>query len=96
MTNNDQASAQEMEELRGKVQAVLDRAKEESSYLDELKQNPQETLVAAGIPEAATGEVAHELQLGSEVSGYMLCTGTCDRYTCILHISACPYVPLTS
>ena len=73
----------QVEQIRGQVQQVLDRARSDSAYFDQLKRDPEATLVAAGVPSEATPDLIAELSGDDEVSGYM----RCDRYTCFFDIT---------
>jgi len=80
------------EQARSDAQKILERAKGDSAFLDQLKNQPVETLQAAGFPLDEAQELSQEFGTG-EVSGYMRCTYTCDRWTCI--VSFCGNIPLT-
>src|SRR5207237_9831051 len=73
----------QLDDIRAQVQEVLDRAQADSAYFEQLKNDPQATLVAAGVPAEATPDLIAELAGEDEVSGYM----RCDRYTCIFDIT---------
>ena len=73
----------QVEQIRAQVQQVLDRAQADSSYYEQLKNNPEATLIAAGVPAEATPDLIAELASEDEVSGYM----RCDRYTCFFDIT---------
>jgi hypothetical protein len=79
----------QVEQIRAQVQQVLDHARADSAYFAQLRDTPEATLVAAGVPAEATPDLIAELAGGDEVSGYM----RCDRYTCFfdLTISGCGY-----
>ena len=72
---------------RDKAMEIASRAKSDPAYMEQLKQDPEGTLSAAGLPEKAIAEFMREDELG-EVSGYglsggggggeeCLCTGCC-------------------
>lgn len=90
MSNQDDSSRSETQQIRAQVQAVVDRAKSDPEYKQQLKSSPQETLRAAGVPDVAIGYLSAELTEGSEiagqaeVSGYMMANQDCDRITCII------------
>lgn len=90
MPNEHESQTQQ---LRQQVQTVVERAKSDPEYKQELQSKPEETLRAAGIPEVSIGYLASELTNGSqgaaeaEVSGYMM--AACDGITCI--ITCCSY-----
>lgn len=73
----------QVEQIRAQVQQVLDRAQADSGYYEQLKSNPEATLIAAGVPAEATPDLIAELAGEDEVSGYM----RCDRYTCFFDIT---------
>lgn len=81
------------EQARAEIQKVLDRAKGDDAYLEQLKSQPVETLQAAGFPLAEARELSQEFGSG-DVSGYARCTYTCDRWSCIA--TWCGNVPLTN
>ena len=84
-----------IDEIRGKLQQVLDQAKGDDNFLNEFKANPQGTLENGGLDaDAARYLVDQELNFsGDDVSGYMKCSMTCDRWSCIA--TWCNYVPYT-
>ena len=84
-----------IDDIRGKLQQVLDQAKGDANFLTEFKANPQATLENGGLEAAAAKHIVdQELNFsGDDVSGYMRCTMTCDRWSCIA--TWCANVPYT-
>lgn len=89
----------QVEQLRSKVSEVLEHAKSDATYLAQLRRDPEGTLSAAGLPEAAVIHVIRETDLGGDVAGYMFdpisddCQYTCDTVTCI--VTRCVNIPYT-
>ncbi len=76
----------DLDTMRTKLIVVIERAKTDPAFLQQLKSDTLGTLQASGIPHDAAGEMSDQLGFGGgEVSGYMKvqCSWTCDRYTCI-------------
>jgi hypothetical protein len=70
-------SPQEFEQIRGKLDAVVARARADQGFRDQLKSDPEATLKAAGVPEVAIPDFMREEGLGGDVVGYAKCTISC-------------------
>jgi hypothetical protein len=79
-----------LEKVRQNAQDILERARNDEAFLQELKDDPQAAISAAGFPEDGAFDFGRELGQENDVQGYMLC----DRYTCL--VTLCGYVPLTT
>jgi hypothetical protein len=74
------ADQQDAEQVRAKTKEIANRAKSDSSFAEQLKNDPAGTLKAEGLPEQAIGELTK--QSGGDVSGYSLYeVDTCVYYT---------------
>lgn len=74
----DQVSdSQEAQDVRAKTKAIAERAKSDSSFAQQLKDDPINTLKAEGLPEKAIGELASKAT-GGDVSAYTIYA----EYTC--------------
>jgi hypothetical protein len=62
-------------QLRQLAGGILQRAQEDDSFANQLRTDPRATLIAAGLPESAVDDFITEMQLDSDVSGYMFCGG---------------------
>ena len=71
-------------ELRRQAQAIVDRAKSDPDFGQQLKNEPDATLLGLGFPERAIPEFCQEQGLQPEVVGY----GPCVDFTCFS--SGCP------
>ncbi len=83
------------DDIRGKIQQVLDKAKGDPQFLDQFKGDPETTLQNSGI-DADTARYITNQELnfsGDDVAGFQRCSWTCDRYSCIA--TWCGYVPYT-
>jgi hypothetical protein len=79
-----------LEQVRHHAQDILDRAKQDDGFLQQLKSDPQDALNSAGFPDDGAIDFGRELGQDNDVQGYALC----DRYSCI--ITLCSYVPRTT
>ncbi|HEY8285616.1 MAG TPA: hypothetical protein VIJ28_14630 [Chloroflexota bacterium] len=70
-------SPQEFEQIRGKLDVVVARAKSDQSFRDQLTSDPEATLKSAGVPEVAIPDFMREEGLGGEVAGYARCMISC-------------------
>lgn len=72
-----------IEEIRRKTREIAERARNDSSYMDRLRSDPEATLHEAGLHESAVGDFMREEGLEADVVGYMLeelqlpCEQTC-------------------
>jgi len=89
-------SDDEIAQIRALTESVLERARNDEAYLEELRTDPVATLQAAGLDEVDAKQVGLDEFQFDEVSGFARaeCKYTCDRWTC--KITLCGYVPLTS
>jgi hypothetical protein len=94
MKGSQEMSNQDIDQIRGQVNGVIERAKTDAKFLEQLKNDTAGTLRAAGLPEAAANEASEQMGFGAEVSGYLKCTWTCDRYSCI--VTLCGNVPFSN
>ncbi len=60
---------EETERIRETARAIIERAKTDPAYLDKLRDRPEETIRAAGVPEWAVAQLAQEIT-PAEVQGY--------------------------
>jgi hypothetical protein len=72
-----QPTPQDFEQVRAKVGEIAAKAKGNPTYLQELRDNPRQTLVAAGLPDGAVDDVLREEGGLGDVQGYMKCWLTC-------------------
>jgi hypothetical protein len=75
------------EDIRTKAREIVDRMKADPSFAAEVDQDPQGTLVAAGLPAQAVEDFTVEAAKSGEVQGYMRCANTCDiscALTCVI------------
>jgi hypothetical protein len=79
-----------LEEVRGRADVVLDRARSDADFRQRLRSDPRRTLSDAGIPEGALADLGMELH----VIPFDRCNYTCDRYSCI--VTWCGYIPLSN
>jgi hypothetical protein len=77
-------SQTELAQVRTKVETIANRANSDDAYLRQLRDNPRQTLMAEGLPEAAIGDVVYELGMEEEVAGFEYCHGTCTYFTCLV------------
>ncbi|HVC79197.1 MAG TPA: hypothetical protein VNL35_01685 [Chloroflexota bacterium] len=73
---------QDIQELRAKAETVINRAKSDPAFREQLKADPTATFEAAGIPSDAAQELAQES--GGEVRGYAMCLATCWFTECAI------------
>lgn len=75
--------SESIEYIREKASAILTRMKADPEFKKQVEQNPESTLVSAGLPADAVIDFLEETQLGaSDVQGYMVgggCTATCNN-----------------
>ena len=67
-------------DIRGHVDRILERARNDAEFGDRLKKDPAAALREAGLHDAANGEVSQEIDFA--VNTHMRCTATCDFTTC--------------
>jgi hypothetical protein len=77
-----------MDDVRRKAQAIIDRAKADPTFVQQVKATPEVALVEAGLAERAVHDFMAEQGYQPEVVGYAYCSTSCVDLTCI--ISACP------
>lgn len=87
-------SNEEIAQIRALTESVLEKARNDESYLAQLRDDPVATLQAAGVAEDAANQLGVD-ELQPEVVGFRPkeCTYSCDRYSCIVTI--CSNVPYT-
>jgi len=80
----------DVQAARSTAQSVVDRAKADAGFLQELRDDPERVLVEAGLPNRAIDEFMSEQGLEPEVVGYFPGhdDGGCNDTTC--WISWCP------
>lgn len=72
----------QIEEVRKKSEAILGRAETDESFRLKLRDDPEGTLRAEGLPDEAIGDFVREAELG-DVGGYLMdCGFTCSISTC--------------
>jgi hypothetical protein len=71
-----QPTGQDFAQVKTKISEIAARAKANPTYLQELRANPRQTLLAAGLPDGAVDDVLREEGVG-DVQGYMKCWLTC-------------------
>ncbi len=64
----NQPTQQEIDQVRAKTQQISERAKSDAAFKQQLLDDPQSTLKAAGLPEGAIAEI--NKKFGGDVSGY--------------------------
>ena len=74
-----QPTQQEIDDVRAKTMEVTARAKNDAAFKQQLQDDPQSTLKAAGLPEAAIAEIGKKS--GDDVSGYVQYNVVCWYYT---------------
>lgn len=75
-------SHNEVDQVRSQAQQIVERAKADTAFKQQLKGNPEGALEAAGFPNNHIGEFARELGGDqADVAGY--CSVTC-LVTCII------------
>jgi len=74
---------QDIQGLRAKAETVINRAKSDPAFREQLKADPTAAFEAAGIPSDAARELAQES--GGEVRGYAMCiVATCWFTECAI------------
>ena len=58
-------------QARATAQATVERTQTDPAFAEQIKQDPEGTLRAAGMPEAALGTALHEMGV-AEVAGYQM------------------------
>jgi hypothetical protein len=73
-----------VDDVRSRVQAISDRAKQDPDYQRQVIEDPAAALRSAGLPESTIGEVVSDWTRGSgeEVGAYRMCSWTCLGTTC--------------
>ncbi len=72
-----------IEQIRSKAREIAERARNDASFMEHLRNDPEQVLREAGLHESAISDFIREGGLGPEVSGYMLeeldrlCQNTC-------------------
>jgi hypothetical protein len=85
-----------MDEVRRRVDAMLEQARQDDTFAHSLREDTENTLKAQGFEEAVLEELTREIN-PSEVEGFQKCTWTCDRTTtCILRVTACGNFPMSN
>jgi hypothetical protein len=81
-------------ETREIAYRILERAKSDPNYLEQLKGDPEATLTQEGLSGPVVSQLIGEFGL-VEVEGYcdFTCEYSCNYGTC--QITACAYVPAT-
>jgi hypothetical protein len=83
-------SQSEIEQIRGKAQALKTRLDSDPTFKQQLEADPEAVLRAEGFPEAAMGDLLVEFsKQDSDVSGYCAfsCAVTCS-VTCYISIAS--------
>ena len=73
-----------VDDLRSRVQAISDRAKQDPDYQRQVIEDPAAALRSAGLPDTTIDEVVSEWTRGGsgDVNAYRMCTWTCLGTTC--------------
>ena len=73
-----------VEDLRSRVQAISDRAKQDPDYQRQVIEDPAAALRSAGLPDTTIDEVVSEWTRGGsrDVNAYLMCSWTCLGTTC--------------
>lgn len=58
--------------IRQKAAQIAERAASDPAFMERLRNDPEETLLEAGLPEKAVGDYIREAGLTAEVGGYIL------------------------
>ncbi len=74
----NQPTQQEIDQVRAATTQIAERAKNDAAFKQQLLDDPQSTLKAAGLPEAAIAEIGKKS--GDDVSGYVQ-YADCTYYT---------------
>ena len=69
--------SESIESIRQTASQLAERMKADPAFKTQVEQNPEATLVAAGLPQKAVPDFLAEAHLGNDVKGYMPCTVTC-------------------
>lgn len=80
------ATPDEMQQLRQTMQVIVDRAKRDPAYRQQISDDPTGTLTAAGIPAKAVAEIVADGGEVPEVVGHR--PSDCRDLTCFS--SNCP------
>ncbi len=77
----NQPTQQEIDQVRAATTQIAERAKNDAAFKQQLLDDPQSTLKAAGLPEAAIAEIGKKSD--GDVSGYSgyIGDGSCAYYT---------------
>jgi hypothetical protein len=78
----------DLQDVRRTAQEIVQRAKSDPDFIQQVKAAPEQTLVAAGLPAGVLPDFLTEQGYQAEVSGYARCTESCVDLTCI--VSLCP------
>lgn len=65
-------SSSHQERVRQKALEIAERASRDPAFMERLRNDPEETLLEAGLPEMAVGDYIREAGLTAEVGGYIL------------------------
>jgi hypothetical protein len=76
-------------DVRGHLDRILDRARQDAEFGGRLKTDPAAALRESGLYEDAVDEAAQEIQFAVRPVSELRCTVTCDYTTC--WISACDH-----
>jgi len=68
-----------LQHIRTTARGLADRVRDDQSFKDQVLNDPNGTLTAAGLPEIAVSDFLRETELG-EVAGYssFVCSLTCS------------------
>jgi hypothetical protein len=76
-------STLDMQAVRRQAQEIVDRAKADPAFEQQLKDDPDTTLVGLGFPEREIPDFLQEQGLQPEVAGYIQCADfTCWSSNC--------------
>ncbi len=83
------------QQVRDTANQLIERMRNDSSFVDQLKANPTGTLTAAGLPQNAVGDFMHEAGIPAEgeVGGYMMCSETCISESVRCGPNTGPFMP---
>jgi hypothetical protein len=73
----------DLQDVRRKAQEIVERAKADPALEDQLKNDPDGTLLGLGFPEREIPDFLQEQGLQPEVAGYIACADfTCFSSNC--------------
>jgi hypothetical protein len=71
------------ERLRAMAEAIAARIERDPEFAQQIRDDPNGALVAAGVPEAQINdELFRSIEKTDEVAGYSICAMTCGPRTC--------------